>query len=261
MKTSRILAIVLRNIFTFRRNFDRVVDAFYWPILDITIWGLTSAYITKFSANTANLVTLVVSGLTFWLLVNRSQYETNVALLEDIWSRNVTNIFVSPLKFSEWIIGVVIIGILKAFLSFVVALGIAFFLYKINFLSYGLFFVPFIPLLLMTGWWVSFFIVGCILRYGTKVQTFAWSVASLLIPFSGIYYPTESLPSWAQKISLVLPTTYVFKGVREVIFNHSLNSGDLFFAFVLNSLYLVVTIIFLKRSYDKLLDRGMLQLF
>lgn len=260
MKINRIFAIILRNLFTFRRNIERVFDAFYWPAMDLIIWGITSMYIARFSQNVSQFILLVVSGITFWLIVNRSQYETNMSLLEDIWSRNISNIFISPLKFSEWIIGVVIIGLIKSFISLFIAFIVAWILYQINFFSYGLYLVPFIGLLFMTGWWVSFLIAGTIILYGTKVQTFAWTLVTILAPFSGIYYPLSYLPQWAQEVAAILPTTYVFSGIRQVIFEHTLDVNKLWISLILNIVYLVFSIFFLQWCFKKLLKRGMLQL-
>ena len=192
MKIHRIFAIVLRNLYTFRRTTERIFDAFYTPALNLVIWGITGAYISKISENLTPILLLIVSGLSFWLLVERSQYESNVALLEDIWTKNISNIFISPLKFWEWIIGVTVIGVLKSMISLITAFVVAFILYKINFFMYGFYLIPFILLLLMTGWWVSFLITGAILRYGTRVQSFAWNLVFILVPFSGVYYPIHS---------------------------------------------------------------------
>ena len=262
MKLNRIFAIVLRNMFSFRRNYDRWFDAFYWAIMDLFLWGLATTYVTQISPEYAKFAIVIVSGITFWFIVTRSQYETNVALLEDIWSRNMLNIFISPLKFSEWIIGVLVIGVLKAILTFVVALVVAFLLYKINILqAFGLWLPFFIVLLLMTGWWASFLITSAILRFGSKIQTFAWTLVVLLAPFSGIYYPLSILPKWAQTVSMFLPTTYVFSSIRELITTGRFDINNLVFSFFLNIFYLTVAIFLLYRSYKKLLEKGMLQLY
>lgn len=260
MKIHRIFAIVLRNLYTFRRNNERIFDAFYNPTISLIIWGLTSAYISKISENLTPLLFLIVSGLSFWLLVEKSQYESNVALLEEIWSRNISNIFISPLKFWEWIIGVTVIGVFKSLITLITAFTVAFILYKINFFMYGFYLIPFILLLLMTGWWVSFLITGAILRYGTRVQSFAWNLVFILVPFSGVYYPAHSLPESAQKISAILPTTYVFEGIRQIVIHHSLNIQNLYISFFLNMVYISLSLLFIKRSYDKMIKKGMLQL-
>lgn len=259
MKLHRIFAIILRNLYTFRRNYDRLFDAFYWVIMELVVWGLTSSYLIKLSPGFSNVLFIIVAGITFWFLVGRSQYETNVALLEEIWSRNLINIFVSPITFSEWLIGIVCIGIFKALISFVTALAVAYLLFKVGFFLYGFYLIPFVFLLLMTGWWVSFFITGLILRYGTRVQTFAWTLVFLLAPFSAIYYPVSYLPPLTQKISYILPTTYVFQGIREIITKGKLDNNLLVISFALNLFYLIIALIFIRKSFTSLLKRGMLQ--
>lgn len=261
MRINRIYAIVLRNLYTFWHNYDRWFDAFYWASMDLLLWGLATTYMTHLSPAFAKITIVIVSGITFWYIVTRSQYETNVALLEDIWTKNLINIFVSPLKFSEWIIGVIIIGVIKAIGTFIVAMGVALLLYKINVMSYGLWLPVFIVLLLMTGWWVSFFITSAILRFGSKIQTFAWTLVALLAPFSGIYYPISVLPKWAQTISYFLPTTYVFTSIRQLITTGKFDSMNIFISFSLNILYISIGIVLLFSSYKKLLKIGMLQLY
>lgn len=260
MRINRILGVVLRNIFTFRRSYDRWFDAFFHPTLELVIWGLTSSYITYLSPSFAKVVFLIVSGLTLWFIVTRSQYESNVALLEDIWSKNLINLFVSPLKLSEWIAGVVIIGIIKALATLVFVSIVAFALYKVQLFSYGLTMVPFIMLLFLTGWWTGFMITAAILRFGTKVQTFAWTLIFLFAPFSGIYYPVSSLPEAAQYISKLLPTSYVFEALRQLITTGTMNQTYLLTSFLLNIFYVVLGVILLQQSYKAVLKRGMLQL-
>jgi ABC-2 type transport system permease protein len=261
MRFSRIYAIVLRNLYTFRRNYDRWFDAFYWAIMDLLLWGLATSYITNLSPSFAKITIMIISGITFWFIVTRSQYETNVALLEDIWSRNLLNIFISPLKFSEWIVGVLVIGVIKALVTFIAAMGVAYLLYKVNILSYGLWIPVLIVLLLMTGWWVSFFITSAVLTYGSKIQTFAWTLVVLLAPFSGIYYPISALPKWAQTVSYFLPTTYVFTSIRQLVSTGKLDIMNLLISFLLNLIYLTIGIFLLYSGYKKLLERGMLQLY
>ena len=260
MKLHRIYAIVLRNLFVFKRNFDRWFDAFFNPTLELIIWGITSSYVSSFAPQFHTYVLIIISAISFWFVVTRSQYETNVALLEDIWSRNLINLFTSPLRYFEWVLGVLVIGIIKALATFIFAGIVAFVLYKIELISYGFYLIPFLLLLLTTGWWSSFMITAAIMRFGTRVQTFAWTLIFLLGPFSGIYYPVSSLPSWAQIISKFIPTSYVFEGMRELIQTGSVDPQKIIISLLLNLIYLCIGIFLLYHSYKKLLERGMLQL-
>ena len=176
MKLHRIYAIILRQIFTLRHSFDRLTDAFYWPVLDLFLWGLTSSYFTSIAPGTSKIVMVLVGGIILWIIAYRAQYDISINILGEMWDRNLVNIFVSPLKFSEWISSLIIMGILKAIASILFASIFAFLLYKIAIVTYGFYLLPFIFLLLMTGWWVGFLVSSVTLRLGTKVQTLAWTI-------------------------------------------------------------------------------------
>ncbi|KKQ18568.1 MAG: ABC-2 type transporter [Parcubacteria group bacterium GW2011_GWC1_36_9] len=118
MRLNRIYAIILRNFFTFKHSFDRLSDVFYWPIIDLILWGLTSTYFTKYASNVPNIVLLMLSGALLWIIIWRGQSEITIGILDDLWNRNLINLFASPLKFSEWIIALVAMGIIKALISF-----------------------------------------------------------------------------------------------------------------------------------------------
>lgn len=130
MKLHRIYGNLLRFIYLFKRSFDRLTDAFYWPTIDLLLWGLTSSYFKTFAPDAPQFVLIIVSGIVFWIIVWRGQYEISVNLLEELWNKNLINIFASPLKFSEWISSMLIIGILKAILTFSFGLLVAFILYQ-----------------------------------------------------------------------------------------------------------------------------------
>ncbi|MEN9406818.1 MAG: hypothetical protein RLZZ455_34 [Candidatus Parcubacteria bacterium] len=261
MKLHRIYAIVLRNLFFFRRSYDRITDAFYWPAIDVIVWGMTSSYFTQFAPLNSPVVLILLSGILFWIVVYRGQYEINIGLLDEVWNKNLINLFVAPLKFSEWILALMAIGIIKTAMSFVFAITLAMMLYKINFLGFGWYFLPFSLLLLMTGWWVSFFVTGLILRFGTRVQAFAWTTLAILSPFSAIYYPVSALPQWAQVIAAIIPTSYVFEGMRQAINTGIVSPHNLIMSFILNLVFLIIATIFLKKSFNKVLEKGLVKVY
>lgn len=261
MKINRIYAVILRYLFHFRHSLDRIFDAFYWPTLDLLIWGLTSTYFTQYAKETSTIIVVIVTGILFWLIVWRAQYEITVNVLEELWNKNLINLFVSPLKFSEWITSSIIVGLIKASFSFSFAMLVAFLLYKIELFFYGMYFIPFLAILIMFGWVIGFFVAGLILRFGTKVQVFAWSTVWLFAPFSAIYYPVSALPVWAQKVSLFFPASYVFEGAREVLSKGVLDLNKVYIALFLNIIYLILSIIFLKSSFSKVLQRGLVKLY
>lgn len=259
MSLRRILGLLLRYAYHFRASWDRISDSFYWPVLDILVWGITSSYIVKIAPNAPQIILIIMSGLLLWLVLWRAQYEISINLLEEFWNRNLVNLFVSPLKFSEWVLTTMMLGFIKAAMSLPFAAFVAYILYKFNIFHYGLYFIPFIFSLLMTGWAVGFFVSGIILRYGTRIQTLAWTTLAVISPFSAIYYPISILPEWAQKISFIVPPAYIFEGARDVLFKGTMDFNKLFMSFILNIFYISLALIFLKKSFNKILDKGLVK--
>lgn len=261
MKFHRIQAMLLRHLFLFRHSIDRLTDVFYWPTIDLLLWGLTSSYIKASNPSATNVVLIIISGILFWLIVFRAQLEITVNVLEELWGKNLINIFVTPLKFSEWTFSLLILGIVKAAISFPFAMMVAYMLYKINIFFYGFYLIPFLLLLLMSGWAVGFFVAGLILRFGSRIQTFAWALVFAFSPFSAIYYPLSILPLWAQKVAFFIPTSYIFEGAREVIAQGMLDMNKIYMSLGLNIIYLTLSLIFLKKSFKKALDKGLIKVY
>lgn len=260
MKFHRIFAILYRYYALTKRSFYRASEIFYWPAFEIILWGITSIYIQKFSLDN-NILLILLSGVIFWLIIRRVQNDLSVCILEDIWNKNLINIFVSPLKFSEWTAALLIFSILKMAVVLVFSSVLALLLYQFNIFSYGFLLLPFVMLMLMTGWWIGFLVNSLILRYGGKVGTVAWSAIMLISPFSAIYYPVSILPSWAQKIALAVPTSYLFEGAREVLNTGTLDYSKIYMSFLLNTLYILVSLWILKASFRKMLDKGLAKMY
>jgi ABC-2 type transport system permease protein len=112
---------------------------------------------------------------------------------------------------------------------------------------------------MLTGWWVGFGVAGIILRYGTRVQTLAWSLVAVFAPFSAIYYPLSILPHWAQMVAAVIPVSYIFEGSRQIIATGQIDMSKLIVSFVLNALYILLSFLFLERSFKKVLKKGLVK--
>jgi ABC-2 type transport system permease protein len=257
---NRVAAVIIRHIYLYKHSLDRLSDSFYWPAMDLLLWGFTSLYIQKQSQTIPGIVVAFLTGLVFWLVVWRGQYEITVNLLEEMWSHNLVNLFTSPLKISEWVLAVMILGIFKMTLTFVFAGFLAHVLYQVNIFSFGFLLLPFFLSLLATGWFAGFFVGGLIIRFGTRIQTIAWSGVMLLAPFSAIYYPVSVLPSWAQKVASFIPTSYIFEGMREILSTGHFSSEKLITSFILNIFYLTLTILFFRYMFEKSKSIGLSRL-
>lgn len=259
MKFHRIYGLMLRNFFAFRRNLDRLSDSFYWPTIDLLMWGLTSQFFTMMGGGD-NVMLFVLSGLVMWLILWKSQYEISVNLLDELWNRNLINLFVSPLTFTEWLASALILGIIKVIMSFSFAVLLAYLLYAVKIFEYGFHFLPFMLILLLSGWTVGIFVTGLILRYGTKIQAFAWALVWVFGPFSAIYYQVSILPNWAQQVSKFIPMSYAFEGMRGVLSTGQIDYQKVLIGLSIVLIYLSLAVIYTYKSFDKVMQRGLLKL-
>lgn len=261
MSINRIFAVILRHIYLFRHSTDKVFDIFYWPTIDLLLWGITSLFVNSLQPGFSQFIIMIVSGLIFWQVVWRGQIEITVDILEEIWNKNMVNFFVSPLKFFEWIISFIILSLLKLIVVFTFVSGLAYIMYKVNILSFGIYLIPFIISLTISGWWIGMLVGSVIIRFGSRAQVLAWSFGWALSPFSAIFYPISILPVWAQKIAWLFPTSHIFEGMRSVINTGSTNSQELFISFIQNFVYLTIAIFVLNLSFKKVLKKGLVKIY
>lgn len=257
---NRVFAMIYRYTIYLFHNYDRLTDLFYWPALDLFIWGLTGLYIAKLSNNSSHYLLIILSGLIFWIVVWRSQYEITTNLLSEMWDRNIVNIFASPLTVKEWMVSVMIFGFIKTIVSVSFSASLAFIFYRFNIFSLNWYLLPFITSLLLTGWAGGFIVAAFIIKFGMKIQTLAWAGIAFIAPFSAIYYPVSILPSWAQSVSLFIPSTYIFESIRDLLFTNHVSLDKLIISFILNIIYLTIALWFFVFMFKKSRKLGLSRL-
>ncbi|MBP9702806.1 ABC transporter permease [Candidatus Woesebacteria bacterium] len=258
MKMHRLWGLFLRYYYNLLRSYDRLTDMFFWPVVDLLMWGLTSQYLVKTGALDNTVILALLGGIMLWIFPWRGQYEITVSLLEDLWNRNLVNLFATPVKFMEWVVTLLLIGVFKAIVSFGFASLVAILLYQTNIYTLGIKLLPWAGLLIVFGWVFGLLVAGIIMRYGTKIQTLAWTAIHLVSPFIGVYYSIDTLPSWAQTVSRFVPASYVFEAMRSEIAGVAVPLNNLLFPFVLCVIYLALALWILTRSYLHILKRGLI---
>lgn len=256
MKWHRINAIVVRHFYLFPRSFDRITDALFWPILDVILWGLTSQWMTQGNPVNRAMMLSVLTALIFWRVVWQANYEVGMNLLEECWNRNLTNIFSSPLTKWEWIIGNLLVGILKLALMIAITAGAIWGFYSMNVFGLGWLWIVYCISATMAGWCIGFFASALIMYFGTRAQALAWTLAFLFAPISAVYFPVELLPAWLKPIALTLPTTYIFEGMRSQILENKPVTGYFGMCIGLNLVYLVAALMFFNFMFEKTRERG-----
>jgi ABC-2 type transport system permease protein len=71
-------------------------------------------------------------------------------------------------------------------------------------------------------------------------ESLAWLAVFTLSPISAVYYPVAILPAWLQHIAWGLPSTYVFEGMRALLFMREFRADYLVTAAALDAVWLVL---------------------
>jgi len=258
MSFSRIKAIILQNILFIKHSLEEMIDTFFWPTMDLIVWGLMTVYISQMQGITTHVISFLIGGLILWNIVWRAQQDMSISFLRNSWSSSLINMFSSPLKTSEFIIGTMILGFIKILFTLALVSIIAIWLYSFNIFKLGIYFIPFFANLIVFAWIVGLVVTGLIVRFGIKIQALAWSLITVLHPLSAVFYPVAILPAALQKIALALPTAYIFEGMREVLASGTASWNYVLMAVILNIFYLIIASWFFGFMFKKAKQKGKL---
>ena len=113
MNLGRMYGLFLRHFFLITRSFPRILDLIYWPSIQITLWGFISNFFSTYSSYYSNAVGVILTCAILYDFLFRTSIGFNMLFLEEIWSRNFTNLFIAPIKISEIITALTLTAILR----------------------------------------------------------------------------------------------------------------------------------------------------
>lgn len=259
--SSAIWGLVYKFFCICYRSLDRIFDIIYWPVISLLLWGFTSTFVSSTSSQ-SGVMEFFLGGAVLWSLFWRAQTDVGTFILEDFWSRNIYNMFASPVTPLELFSAIALIGFLRCALSFVFLALLAWLLYTFNIFHIGgLALSAFTTVLLLFGWVIGIVISALIFRYGLRIQVLAWSVGFLIQPFSCVFYPLESMPRWVQVIAVTLPTTHVFEGLRHAIATGELAVRPLLIALGLTAVLLIASLLYFHHALRQAKRLGLLTRF
>ena len=208
----RIYAMISRYAILVMGSTPRMLSIFYWPSIQIILWGFFSDYlIQNTSAPNFNSLSFLLSAIILWDILFRAQLGLSMTFFEELWSRNLGHLLITPLRISEFIISLILASILRTSLGLVPAVVVANYFFGFDLLELGFYLIFFFINLIFMGWSIGFVVCGLVLRYGQAFEELAWAFIFILLPFSCVYYPIDALPSFFQKWHLNLPLqTHLF---------------------------------------------------
>lgn len=262
MNPTRAYALMLRHWFLLRGSPPRMIELAYWPTMQMIVWGLVSAHFLNRGSLALDLAGALITAVLLWDVLFRSQLGVSISALEEMWSRNLGHLFVSPLSPGEWVVGMFAMSLIRTLIGVIPAAVLAIFLYSFNVFDLGLHLLGYFSLLMVAGWWMAMIVVALLLRYGMGADSVAWVAVFLFAPISAIYYPVDVLPEAVRWLAWVLPMAPVFEGMRSVMAGEGTRWDLMGLAAALNLAYLTLAAWIFVRAFDharqtgKLLQQG-----
>jgi ABC-2 type transport system permease protein len=233
----RVAAMVLRYWYLMRSSWPRLLDLVYWPTVQMLMWGFLQLYISQNAGFFARAGGTFIGAVLLWDILFRGQLGFSISFLEEMWSRNLANLMISPLRPVEFVLALIVMSLIRLTVASVPVALMAIAFFGFNLFDLGLALAAFFVNLLLTSWAIGIFISGLLLRHGLGAENLAWTIMFIFLPLTCVYYPVDVLPAWLQHVAWALPPTYVFEGMRALLIDHAFRADLMLQALGLNLLF------------------------
>lgn len=254
MSFNRIKAMFLHEIFITKHSFEIFNDIILFPLFTVIVFGYMALYLT---GSTGKIIAdQVLAGMILWQVINVAQYSVGVGCLWDVWSRNLTNIFISPISIKEYLFFFAISGTIKGLVVLILTSIFSLVLFQLNIFSVGFLniFIIFINLVIF-GFSFGVIMLGLIFRFGTRVAAFAWGLINIFQPLMAVIYPVVILPQPFRSIAYLLAPTHVFEAMRKSLNGQNI-TVDILYAIILNVIFLIGAVTFFRLMFSKSRETG-----
>ncbi len=258
MNFNKIYALGLRHLYLIMNSFPRIIDLIYWPTVQIFLWGFISKFFTLNSAYYNNTVGIILTAAILYDFLFRASISFNMMFLEEIWSRNFTNLFIAPIKISEIITALTLTAIVRTLIGLVPAVLIAIPLFGVSVFKLGLPLLFLLIALYLFGITLGLLVSSGLLRFGPSFENVAWASLFFLAPLGCIYYPIEILPNLLQIVAKGLPLVHIFEEMRNILMTETVNYFNILKSILISILYFIFGVIIFYFSYSGAKNRGTL---
>lgn len=258
ISSGRVAAMVVRYIYILRSSWPRMLELIYWPLLQLLTWGFLQRHLHQESGLGVAAAQVLLGGILLWEVLVRGQLGFNMCFLEEMWSRNMANLLISPLTRTELVLSMLVMSLLRMLVSVVPISVLAFFFFDYNLWGLGLGLGAFFLNLLLTGWALAMITSGLVLRNGLGAEGLVWSLMFVLMPLCCVFYPVSVLPRFLQFVAWLLPPTYVFEGMRAITLEHTFRADLMLRAVAINAVLFAGAALLFSRLVDSARRSGSL---
>ena len=258
MSWYKIYGLSLRHIYLIRSSFPRILDLIYWPSIQVFLWGFISKFFSVSSSYYNNTVGIILTAAILYDFLFRSSISYNMMFLEEIWSRNFTNLFIAPIKISEIIAALTMTAIFRTLIGLVPAVLLAIPLFGVSIFKLGIPLIFLLIALYVFGVSLGLLVTAGLLRFGPSFENIAWASLFFLAPLGCIYYPIEILPNILQIIAKFLPLVHIFEEMRNILINNTVDTFRVLTSILISLIYFVLGVVVFYIAYYGAKRRGTL---
>jgi ABC-2 type transport system permease protein len=249
----KIFAFAYRNWIFAKRNFFAFTEIVFWPFVSLVAIGLMGHFLDL----KGNLVNFVLTGAITGGVLQVTQLDVSYSLLYDIWSKSLKHTFLAPVTPYHFVLGSWLIGMIRGSVVFVLLAAVSYFAFGFTLPGIGM------TLIFVSGIYLNALVIGMmvcflVMLFGQRVEITAWSLATLAMLISGIYYPVSYLPAWVMHIASVIPLTFFLEHFRAgygftPVFSYPLAKG-----YALLACYLLLFFWALRYAFERSRRSGMI---
>ncbi|MBI2667029.1 ABC transporter permease [Candidatus Woesearchaeota archaeon] len=253
MNLQRTWALVKRDYQSFKNGKWKWLEAFYFPITTIFIWGLFSMWSKEMGTELGKVIVIIN---IFWSYVYIVQSTANTQMSEDLWSHSGRSLFAAGVTAWEYVLARCIFSLLISLPVLLIILSLALFFFKLNFML--IFPLQTLHLLFLTaciGITWAIIIAGLLFLAGREFGFLSWSLFHLFIMLSFPLFPVELLPTAVQNFASAMPLTELFSAVRSLSVGEAFSLGK---AWIISLVYLVLGSFFYQFAVSRARKSGKL---
>ena len=114
---TRVWAVMLRHLYVMRSSWPRLLELVYWPTVQMVMWGFITTFFMSHSSWVAQAGAVLISAVMLWDVMFRANLGVSLTFMEEMWARNLGQLFVSPLRPSELVVALTLMSAIRTVIS------------------------------------------------------------------------------------------------------------------------------------------------
>ena len=109
--------MILRHVYLLKGSWPRLLELAYWPTVQMILWGFITRFLQGHSDLLAQTAGLFLSAVLLWDVLFRSQLSVSLLFIEEMWSRHLGHLFVSPLRPWELVVSLFTMSVVRVLIG------------------------------------------------------------------------------------------------------------------------------------------------